>query len=87
MTTESIGKQVGLKDIAAENERLAAQVRDLRDKVIATTENDAQLRFRFATDKALQDRFSGESAYLAYMHDQARIAESPSFQRQLKGGV
>ena len=69
--------------LAAENERLAKRNQDFQDKVIATSENDRQLGFRFATTKALQDEFSSEAAYLAYMHDQARVAQGPAFQRQL----
>lgn len=69
--------------LRAENEKLARQNRDMQDKVIATTENDLQLGFRFATSKALQDEFSSEAAYLAYMHDQAKVAQGPAFQRRL----
>lgn len=63
--------------------RLAAENRDLRDKVIAVRESDGQLRQRFAGDERLRAQFSGVDAYLAYMRIQARDARSPAFQRQL----
>jgi uncharacterized protein YqfA (UPF0365 family) len=69
--------------LAAENQKPAAKLRDLKDKVVATSETDEQLRVRFAMDRALQEEFTGVAAYLAYMHNQCRAAQSEAFQRRL----
>ncbi len=83
MAKATINDDVRTEQLRAENEKLAKKNQDLQDKVLATTENDAQLRFRYTTSKDLQDEFRGEDRYLAYMHDQARVARRPAFQRQL----
>lgn len=73
-----------LDRIAAENERMARQLADLRDKLIALRESDAELRFRYRTEPALRAEFDNEAAYLAYCRDQRRTATGVAFQRHLQ---
>jgi len=84
LNTPEPSTAVDLEDrLTVENERLVARVADLRDKILAVSESDGQLRRRFATSKALQGQFSSEAAYLAFMHEEARVVRTPAFQRQL----
>jgi hypothetical protein len=69
--------------LAADNRRMARELQDLEDKATAVRLTDAQLRQRFASDRALQTEFSSAEAYVAYMRHQREVAQSRHFQESV----